>query len=96
MRLLYTTPMRRHGFADGSGALMVRSGRVELGRLGEDLFVSCRLFAMARDTAAVQVAGDGGSVDAEVDGELADGRAFLVGLDEVVDVGGGEASLGRV
>ena len=45
---------------------------------------------------AVEVAGHGGSVDAEVDGELADGGAGPVGLNEVVDVGGGEASLGRV
>jgi hypothetical protein len=73
-----------------------QSGRVELGRLGEDLVVPCRLFAVARDTAAVQVAGDGGSVDAELDGESADGGACLIGLDEVDDGGRGEASLGRV
>ena len=73
-----------------------RSGRVELGCLLEDDGVPCRLFAVARDTVAVEVAGDGGSVDAEVDGELADGGAGLLGLNEVVDVGGGEASLGWV
>jgi hypothetical protein len=45
---------------------------------------------------AVEVAGHGGAVDVELDGELADGGASLVGLNEVVDVGGGEAALGRV
>ena len=45
---------------------------------------------------AVEVADDGGAVDVELDGELADGGASLVGLNEVVDVGGGEAALGRV
>jgi hypothetical protein len=45
---------------------------------------------------AVEVAGDGGAVDAELNGELADGGACLAGLNEVVDVGGGEAALGRV
>ena len=42
------------------------------------------------------MAGDRGAMDAELDGELADGGAGLVGRNEVVDVGGGEASLGRV
>ena len=73
-----------------------QSGRVELGCLTEDVVVPCGPFALARDTVAVEVAGDGGSVDAELDGELADGGAGLVGRDEVVDVGGGEASLGTV
>ena len=45
---------------------------------------------------AVEVAGHGGAVDAELDGELADGGAGPVGLDDVVDRGGGEAPLGRV
>ena len=40
--------------------------------------------------------GDGGAGDAEIDGELVVGGAALVGLDEVDDVGGGEAPLGRV
>ncbi len=45
---------------------------------------------------AVQVAGHGGSVDAEFGGELADGAAGLVGLNEVDGGGGGEAPLGRL
>ena len=73
-----------------------QSARVELGCLGEDLVVPRRLFAVARDAVAVEVAGDGGSVDAELHGELADGGACSVDLKNVVDVGGGEASLGRV
>lgn len=73
-----------------------QSGCVEVGCLPEDLVVPCRLFAVARDAVAVEVAGDRGSMDAELHGELADGGACLVGLNEVVDVGGGEASLGRV
>ena len=72
------------------------TGRVELGCSGEDLVVPCRLFAVARDAVAVEVAGHGGSVDAELDGELVDGGASLVGANEVVEVGGGETSLGRV
>ena len=44
---------------------------------------TCRLFAVARDTVAVEVGGHGGSVDAELDGELADGGTGPVGLDEV-------------
>ena len=44
----------------------------------------------------VEVAGGGGSVDAELGGELAEGGAGLIRRDQVVDVGGGEASLGRV
>jgi hypothetical protein len=51
---------------------------------------------VARDTVAVEVAGDGRSVDAELDGELVDGDAALVGIKKVVEVGGGETSLGRV
>ena len=73
-----------------------QSGRVELGCLLEGLVVPCRLFAVARDTVAVEVAGDGGAIDVELDGELVDGGAGLVCVDEVVDVGGGEAPLGRV
>lgn len=72
------------------------SGRIELGCLREDLVVSCGLLTVARDTVPVKVAGDGRSVDAELVGELADGGAGLVCLDEVVEIGGGEASLGRV
>ncbi len=45
---------------------------------------------------AVEVAGHGGSVDAELDCQLADGGPGPVGLHEVRDGGGGEASLGRV
>jgi hypothetical protein len=37
-----------------------------------------------------------GAVDAELGGELADGGAGLIHRDQIVDVGGGEASLGRV
>jgi hypothetical protein len=51
---------------------------------------------VARDAAAVEVGGDDGSVDAELDGELADGGAGLVGVNEVGDVVGGEASVRRV
>jgi hypothetical protein len=51
---------------------------------------------VARDLVAVEVGGDGGAVDAVVGWELAEGGAGLVGRDEVVDCGGGEASLGRV
>jgi hypothetical protein len=51
---------------------------------------------VARDTVAVEVAGDGCSVDAELDGELVDGGACSVGIKKFVEVGGGEASLGRV
>jgi hypothetical protein len=51
---------------------------------------------VARDTVAVEVACHGGAVDAELDGELVDGGAGPVCLNEVVDVGGGQASLGRV
>jgi len=72
------------------------SGRVELYCLREGRVVPCRLFAVARDTVAVEVAGDGRSVDAELDGELVDGDAALVGIKKVVEVGGGETSLGRV
>ena len=51
---------------------------------------------MSWDVVVVEVGGDGGAVDAVADGELVDGGAGLVGGDEVVDVGGGEASLGGV
>jgi hypothetical protein len=51
---------------------------------------------VARDAVAVEVAGDGGSVDAELHGELADGGARSVGIKKVVEIGGGETSLGRV
>ena len=54
------------------------------------------LFAVARDTLAVEVGGDGGAMDAELGGELVDGGACSVGIKKVVEVGGGEASLGRV
>ncbi|WP_394935558.1 hypothetical protein [uncultured Ilumatobacter sp.] len=54
------------------------------------------LFTVARDAVAVEVAGDGGSVDAELHGELGDGGARSVGIKKVVEIGGGEASLGRV
>jgi hypothetical protein len=45
---------------------------------------------------AVEVAGNGGAVDAELDSESAHGGAGPVGSDQVIDVVGGEASLGRV
>jgi hypothetical protein len=73
-----------------------QSGRVELGCSLEVPVAPRLLFAVARDTVAVEVSRHGGSVDAEVDGELADGGAGLVGRNEVVDVDGGEASQGRV
>ena len=38
----------------------------ELSRLLEDLVVPCPLFAVAGDAVAVEVAGDGGSLDAEL------------------------------
>jgi len=63
--------------------------------LREDLVVPRGLFAVVRDTVAVEVAGHGGSVDAELDGELGEGGADLVGLNAVDDGGGGEAPLGR-
>ena len=72
------------------------SGRVQLRRFLEGHVVPCRLFAVARHTVAVEVAGDSGSVDTEFGSQLADGGAGLVGLNEVDDGGGGEASLGRV
>jgi hypothetical protein len=62
----------------------------------EDLVVPIPLFVVASDTVAVDVAGQGGAVDAQLDGELADGRAGLIRRDQVVDVGAGEASLERV
>ena len=73
-----------------------RSGYMQLRRGVEDLVVPCGLLAVARDTVAVKVAGHGGSVDAELDAEFLDGDAGPAGINEVVDVGGGEASLGRV
>ena len=72
------------------------SGYVQLRRFLEGPVVPCRLFAVARDTVAVEVVGHGGSVDAELDGKSADGGTGLIGRKEVIDVGGGEASLGRV
>jgi hypothetical protein len=48
------------------------------------------------DVVLVEVRGDGGAVDAVLKGELGDRRAGSVLVDEVVDVGGGEASLSRV
>jgi hypothetical protein len=51
---------------------------------------------VARYTFAVEVFADGGAMDAEVGSELVDRGAVLVGRDEVVDLGGGEASLWRV
>lgn len=39
----------------------------------EDRVVPFRLFAVARDIAALEVAGHGGSMDAEFHGESADG-----------------------
>ena len=62
----------------------------------EGSVVPCSLFTAARDAVAVEVACHGGSMDAEVDGELADGGTGLVGLNEGIDIGRGEASLGRV
>jgi hypothetical protein len=73
-----------------------QSGRVQLGGFLEGLIVPDGLFVVAWDAAAVEVGGHGGAVDVELRGELADGGADLVGRDEVVDVGGGEASLRRV
>lgn len=52
-----------------------QSGRGELSRVSEDLVVPRSRFVGAGDTVAVEVAGHGGAVDAELDGELADGRA---------------------
>ena len=72
------------------------SGRVDLGCLVEDLDVPRPLLVVASDTVTVEVAGHGGAVDAELGGELADGGAGLRRRDQVVDVGGGEASLGSV
>jgi len=48
------------------------------------------------DSRSSEAVGDGGAVDPELGGESADRGAALIGSDEVVDVGGGEASLGRV
>ena len=45
---------------------------------------------------AVQVGSNGRAMDAETSRQLADARTRSVGVNEVVDVGGGEASLGRV
>jgi len=73
-----------------------QSGRIHLGGFPEDVVVPYGQFAVARDTVAVEVAGDGPSVDAELDGELVDGGTRSVGIEKVVDVGGGETSLGRV
>jgi hypothetical protein len=51
---------------------------------------------VARDLVAVEVGGDRGPVDAELGSEMPDRGAGSVGRDEVVDIGGGEPSLGRV
>ena len=72
------------------------SGCVEIRGVSEDLVVPCRLFAVPRDAVAVEVGGDRGSVDAEFDGEFVDRGASPIGVNESVDAGGGEASLGRV
>jgi hypothetical protein len=72
------------------------SGRIQLRRFLEGSVVPSRVLPVARDPVAVEVPCDRGAVDAVVGGQLAAGGAYLVGRDEVVDVGGGEASLGRV
>ena len=72
------------------------SSRVELSRMPEDLVVPRPQFAVASDTVAVEVARHGGAVGAELDGQLADGRAGLIRRDQGVDGSGGEAPLGRV
>ena len=51
---------------------------------------------MPRDLMAVEVSRDRGAVDAELGSELVDGGACSVGIKEVVELGGGETSLGRV
>lgn len=71
-------------------------GRVQPGCLLEGVDVPGGLFAVAGGAVAVEVGGDGGAVDAEVGSELADRGACLVGHDEFVDVGTGEAPLGGV
>jgi hypothetical protein len=71
-------------------------GRVHFGGFCEGVVVPGALFAMAGDLAAVEVGGDGCAVDANISRELTDARAPSVGLNGVVDVGRGEASLGRV
>jgi hypothetical protein len=73
-----------------------RSGCIHLRRFVEDLVVPCRLFAVARDTATVEVGSHCGSVDTEASSELADARAGQVGINDVVDIGGGEAPQWRV
>ena len=90
--LLQIDPVGGHGLA---GVASQEPGDRPLHFLANGV-VPCGPFALARDTVPVEVAGHGGSVDAELDGELADGGAGWVGLDEVADVGGGEASLRRV
>lgn len=46
------------------------------------------------DMVSVEMGGDGGSVDSVVDGELVDGRAYPVGLDQVGDVAWGRGVVG--
>jgi hypothetical protein len=69
---------------------------IKLGRFLEVVVVPCGLLAVAGDALAVEVVGDGGPVDVVFEREFAHGGAGSVGLNEVVDVGGGKASLGRV
>ena len=73
-----------------------KPGGVQLGRMREGVVVPGRSFLVSWNVVAVEVGGDGGAMDAVQGGELADGGAGSVGGDEVVDVGGGEASLGGV
>ena len=49
-----------------------QSGSVQIGCFFEGLVVPDGLFATARNALAVEVAGHGGSVDAELGGELVD------------------------
>ena len=72
------------------------SGCVQLGRFVEGVVVPGALFVVARYLVTIKVSGDGGAMDADVSGQLADGGAGAVGGDQVVDVAGGEASLGGV
>jgi len=73
-----------------------QSGHIELGCVVEGVVVPGGLFALARHIVSVEVGGDGGAMDSEVGGQLADGGAGSVVGDEVVDVAGGETSLGGV
>jgi len=73
-----------------------QSGCVQLSGLAQRIVVPDGRFATTRDTLAVEMGRDRGPVDAELDGEFVDGGASSIGLNESVDAGGGEASLGRV